>query len=470
MDLTYSSFAGTLDRTISEHSLVSNGQTVVVAVSGGVDSIVLLHYLASRADLRLSLVVAHLNHSLRGEESDRDEQFVADLALQYGLRCERRREDIASQGGSLEEAGREARYRFFAEVARNVGADSVAVGHHLDDQAETVLLRLLRGSGTTGLRGMTHRSADGMYIRPLLDVTRAEIEAYAASRNLPFHTDSSNSDVSFLRNRIRLQLLPTLTEYNPAIAVRLAETASIMAADESVLSAVVGKRWQELCECRDDRVVMNAGVARTDEPGMRLRLYRLSLKMLNGNLRRISYRHLQSIDYLLVGGPPNGSLDLPDGIHVIRSYDTMTFTHKTAVARDMPAELIVRHVGVYQLPAGGAVSISACESTAPAEESGRLEMVVNLGEFPFPWTIRTFAPGDRIVPRGMNGHKKVKDLFIDEKVPRTQRTEIPLFLSGGKLFWVGGLRKGGAAASLSSDVGAVRVELLEFTNDAAMLA
>lgn len=469
-----SPITGKIDRTIRDHLLITMGNTVLVAVSGGVDSVVLLHYLASRSDLRLSLVVVHLNHALRGTESDDDEQSVAVLANGYGVRFESRREDVATfakvSGLSLEEAGREVRYRFFREVAQSVGADSVAVAHHRDDQAETVLLRLLRGSGPTGLRGMPYRSSDVLIIRPLLDVTRSEIEGYAAFHNLSFRTDSSNSDPSFLRNRIRLHLLPALAEYNPAISARLAETASIMAADETVLSTVVDRRWEEVCTHIADRVVMKASAVRSDHPGLRLRLYRRSLEQLNGNLRQISYRHLQAIDRLLIDGPPNGALNLPDAIIVVRSYDELTFTHRSAVLIDAPQEIIVTCTGMYPLHSGYSVSITSCKELSLPEESGRFNMLVNLDEFPFPWTIRGFLPGDRIAPRGMTGRKKVKDLFIDEKIPRPQRSLIPLFLSGEKLFWVGGLRKGRTAPPDSPDAGRVIVQLLEFPHDAAMLA
>jgi tRNA(Ile)-lysidine synthase len=317
---------------------------------------------------------------------------------------------------------------------------------------------------------MFHRSADGMYIRPLLDVTRVEIEGYAASRNLCYCTDSSNSDTSFLRNRIRLQLLPLLSGYNPAIALRLAETASIMAADEALLSGVVLNRWHQVGEKSEDRITLNAESLRMDLTGMRYRLYRRSIEMLNGNLRRISYRHLQGVDRLLLEGPPNGSLNLPDGLVVIRSYGKMVFTHKTGDVEDTGFEITILSEGDHYLPSGGKIVVSSCEDEISSTERSRMEMIVNLEEFPFPWTIRTFKPGDRIVPRGMKGHKKVKDIFIDGKVPRADRREIPLFFSGDNLFWVPDLTRGGKACQNAPYLRKVRVQLLEFMQDAAMLA
>jgi tRNA(Ile)-lysidine synthase len=464
-----------IDRTVQAHALIAQGQTVVVAVSGGVDSVVLLDYLVSRrGDLGLSLIVAHLNHCLRREESDGDEEFVRLLAQKYGVPFECRREDVsayaARTGLSLEEAGREARYTFFEEIVRITGADKVAIAHHLDDQAETVLLRLIRGSGTTGLAGMSHCSANGRYIRPLLDVERSEIEGFAASRKLGFRTDSSNSDSSFLRNRVRLELLPLLTEYNPAIARRLAETAAIMAADEATLSTAVAKRWQEVGRSSEHETVLDGDAVSKDSQGERLRLYRHALELLTGNLRRISYRHLQGIDRLLLEGPPNGSLNLPGGLVVARCYRVLTFSTLPPPVSDVPGEIRIAAEGVYDLPSGGRVAVERCDGRIAASEGGRLELIVNLAELPFPWLVRSFLPGDRLEPRGMKGHKKVKDIFIDAKVPRSVRQKTPLFFSGARLFWVAGLRKGECGSHLLLDGPTVRVRLLEFGQDAAMLA
>lgn len=461
-------------RAISQRSLVRVSDTIVVAVSGGADSVALLDYLASRQDLSLHLVVAHLNHSLRGEESDGDEEFVRYLAAGYGVRCECRRTDIASlareRGESLEEAGREARYRFFAEVAGEVGAIATAIAHHMDDQAETVLLRLIRGSGPAGLRGMSHRSADGRYIRPLLEVSRAEIEEYVAARKLRYRTDSSNSDSSFMRNRIRNELIPYLRDYNPAIVRRLADTASIMAADEALLSKTVKRRWEEVGRVAQDHLVLDGAAVSQDSAGMRLRLYRHAIELLKGSLRRISFTHLRDIDRLLAEGPPNGTLDLPDGITVARSYGELTFSQHRNLTVDVIEEMVIASFGTYELSTGLRISVEPCSGPVPVSERGESELVVDLSELPFPWVVRGYLHGDRISPRGMTGHKKIKDLFIDEKIPQRSRSEIPLFFSGGTLFWVAGVRRGGnAVAGVREMADMARVELLEFTSDTGIL-
>lgn len=461
-----------IDKTVSSRKLAIPGDRIVVAVSGGVDSVVLLHYLASRADLGLNLTVAHLNHGLRGAESDGDELFVKALSESYGLGFESRHDDVKyhsrEKGISLEEAGRECRYSFLSGIAKQADADSVAIAHHQDDQAETVLLRLIRGSGPTGLSAMSHRSADGMYVRPLLDITREETEFYANHYSLSYRTDSSNSDLSFLRNRVRLELLPLLSTYNPAIPRRLAETASIIAADEAIISEMVQKRWQEVGKSLCGVVSVDAGSLRTDLPGLRFRIYRRSIELLKGDLRCISLRHLQSIDTLLLSGPSNGSLDLPSGLKVRRTYNTISFEIKGDPESKTSFEISIAGEGLYPLNSEKVVSVDFCHESEA--ESCRNEMIVDLARFPFPWSVRQFIPGDRMVPAGMKGHKKIKDLFIDEKIPRDQRSQIPLFFSGDTLFWVGGLRRAGYDTSSLSNKGMAKVRILEKIPDTAILA
>ncbi|HEU0265427.1 MAG TPA: tRNA lysidine(34) synthetase TilS, partial [Geobacterales bacterium] len=197
---------------VRQHRLFQPNETVVVAVSGGVDSVFLLHLLQQLQGIPLRLIVAHLNHQLRGKESDGDAVFVADLARNQGLPFELAVEDVAQiarlEKLSLEDAGRRVRYAFLNEVADRFGARVIALGHHADDQAETFLMRLLRGAGSSGLGGMMISSRDGRYVRPLLSVTREQIVTAARKAGLLWREDASNADVTYLRNRLRHELLP----------------------------------------------------------------------------------------------------------------------------------------------------------------------------------------------------------------------------------------------------------------------
>ncbi len=434
----------TVMKTIREHELFSCGDTVVVAVSGGADSVALLDILAGLGELRLRLVIAHVNHLLRGAESDGDEAFVKDLAGHYGLPVESRAVDVRELSRrrrlSLEEAGRIARYAVFAEVAGAYRAKCTAIAHHADDQAETVLMRLVRGSGASGLCAMAPKSADGSRVRPLLQVGRREIEAYLAARGLVFRSDSSNSNVNFLRNRIRHELIPCLASYNPAISARLADTAAAIRADEALLEHVTDEAMSRLASVAAGRVTFPVVELATEPRGMRMRLLRRALLMVRGDLARIGFRHLQAIDELLIPGRPQRRLSLPGDLAVMRSYDTLVVEATDGGSPAAPFEIFLEGPGTYPLPGGTTLTIE--EAAQPPDWSA---VSADTGWFdaenaPFPWLLRTFRPGDRIVPFGMTGSKKVKELFIDARIPLCERRRIPLVFSGGRLIWVCGVR------------------------------
>ena len=230
--------------------LFKSGDTLIIGLSGGADSTALLDLLATLPAFPLRLVAAHLNHCLRGAESDADEQFCRDLAAHYTIPFESRCVDVkglaARESLNLEDAGRRARITFFDEISITWQAAAVVLAHHADDQAETVLMRLLRGSGTSGLVGMPWRNGRG-YIRPMLDITRAEIEAYLAERRLDWREDTSNLDTTFLRNRIRHELLPLLEAYNPAVRNALATTAGILSEEDMLLDALTRQVAKQVC-------------------------------------------------------------------------------------------------------------------------------------------------------------------------------------------------------------------------------
>lgn len=452
--------------SIEENRLFAPGDTVVVAVSGGADSVALLDILASLRELRLTLVVAHLNHLLRGAESDGDEEFVRSLAVRHGVPVVVKRVDVAElarrERRSLEEAGRVARYGFLAETARLHGAHAVALAHHADDQAETVLLRLLRGAGGSGLCAMAPQSA-GTWVRPLLTVTRSEIEAYLAARKLPFRTDSSNATNDFLRNRVRHELIPYLAGYNPAIAERLVATAEALAADEEILESAAAAAFARHAASGASGVTLAVPGVRAELRGIRLRLYRRAIAMTKGELLRIGFRHLREIDRLVFSAEPQLELTLPDGLRVARSYGELSFALMTDKEPFLPYEFVVEGPGSYHIPGGGMLVVEQAAPPADMKALPATTAYFDPGRVPFPWVVRTFTPGDRISPMGMTGHKKVKELFIDAKVPRAVRRRIPLLFCGETLLWVGGLRVSNAACLAAGAKAAVRAEILDFT-------
>ena len=418
-----------------------------MAVSGGADSVALLDFLATGSGLGLHLVVAHVNHGLRGAEADADERFVRGLAERYGVPVETTRTDVRALGRqrrlSLEEAGREARYAFLEAVAGQYGAVRIALAHHRDDQAETVLMRLIRGAGVDGLSGMRPRSGDGRYVRPLLYVTREAIVGYLRRKGLAWQEDASNLDQRFLRNRVRHELLPLLASYNPTIAERLAATAESLAADGELLERLTAERH---AVCRRDGTGEGLVVSflRREPDGIRLRLYRRAIAAVKGDLRRLAHRHLQAIDRIVLAARPNAELVLPDGVRVTRCYDALTVTVGKPEKDSFEYELLVEGPGSYRLPGGWALTVAMGTAPASWEEGPPDTAWFDPETAPFPWLVRTFRPGDRIRPFGMIGEKKVKDLLIDQKISPIERRSLPLIFAGGRLAWVCGIRRGAA--------------------------
>lgn len=445
-----------------EHSLFASGDTVIVAVSGGPDSVALLDILISLSDLRLNLVVAHLNHSLRGAESDEDERFVADLATSRSLPFVSEKVDVRAasvrEHFSLEDAGRRARYEFFDRVMERYGARSVALAHHADDQAETLLLRLLRGAGVTGLSAMSP-CRDGRFVRPLLTLSRSEIEGYLHARGLRFRIDSSNADTAFLRNRIRHELIPHLARFNPEISRRLSVTADLLAADAEVLETLASEALRRTVRERTDESVILGVAELLHEPrGVRYRLYRGAVSLIKGSLLGLSYKHVLQIDDLVRSRKPNLGIRVPGGVAVVRSYGLLTIGRGVEEA-EWEGDIIIEGPGCYALPDGGEMVVDV---GSPPKDLATLppdRACFDLDCAPFPWVVRGFRPGDRIRPLGMTGTRKVKDIFIDEKVPMERRRLVPLVFSNGDLVWVCGYRTGHSARVTEKTVRTVLAEV-----------
>ncbi|WP_129125715.1 tRNA lysidine(34) synthetase TilS [Geomonas oryzae] len=450
---------------VRNQNLFSTGETVVVAVSGGADSVALLDILTRLDTERLKLIVAHLNHCLRGAESNEDERFVADLAARYHIPFLSIRVDVASfaaaEGLSLEDAGRQARYAFFREVARRHGATSIALAHHMDDQAETVLIRLLRGSGGAGLSAMSAVGGN-MLKRPLLKVTRAELERYLRERDLSWRTDSTNADTAILRNSIRHELIPLLKKYNPKVTERLAATAEILASDEELLEQLTDATFKRLARSEDESVRLGIASLLGERRGLRLRLYRHVLRELRGDLMRIALTHLDAIDRLVVSSRPNASLNLPDELRVERSYDELRFTC-VAKPTEQNWEVTISGEGSYPLPNGMTLNVQRVPRPADLVTGSEKIAYVSAEAAPFPWLVRPFAAGDRFTPLGLNGSQKVKELFINKKLPPHERSRVPLVFSDGDVIWVAGVRLAEKGRVKPTAGAVLRLEILEIT-------
>lgn len=431
-----------LARTIRQQQLFKPHDRLVVALSGGADSCALLDLLTRLPGYDLFLVAAHLNHGLRGAESDGDERFCRELAAGYEIPFESCRIDVEAlaqtEGLNLEDAGRRARIGFLDRICQQYGAAAVVTAHHSDDQAETVLMRLMRGSGMAGLSGMRYNNQRG-YLRPLLDVTRAQIKQYLAEQGLAWREDASNRDTDFLRNRIRHELLPLLEQYNPAIRQRLTATAAILADEERLLESLAEAAFEELFHQDKNQLACSIAGLKAQPPALQRRILRLAYQQLAGNLDGLGREHIEAVLRLPDSPHPNARLALPQNISALRAYDQLLFRSARQDTPDAPAELVINAPGQYCLPGGGILIIETASAAVDFNNLPADSACFDLDRTPFPWLVRTFQPGDRMAPFGLGGSKKVKDIFIDRKIPLAERRLIPLIFSGEDLIWIAGV-------------------------------
>ena len=425
-----------VSRTIAEFGMLKGGERVGVGVSGGVDSIVLLELLEElRGELRLELFVLHLDHGIRGEESRRDLEFVRERAQEKGIPFFCREVDTPSYAKqeklSLEEAARQLRYSFFEEAIRELGLERVALGHTADDQLETVLMALLRGSGIKGLKGMPPKR--GPYIRPLIRIWRKEIKEYARKRGLRYVLDSSNLDPSFLRNRIRLQLLPLLEGFNPRIRERLLEMAEILREEDEALEDFARDRLGQLVRERGEGLRLDLEGLRDLPRGLASRVLSLAYILLSD--QDLPYRHRRALLDMVWGGVRR--MDLPGELLALKEGDTLYLGPEPKVRTIEEKVLLIPGVTVLE---GTGMAIEAEVLEGPPGPPSPELAYLDLDKLHLPLTVRSPREGDRFVPSGMKGKKKLQDFFVDLKVPRHRRPQIPVVLSGGEICWVAGMR------------------------------
>ncbi len=426
--------------------MVRRGQRVGVAVSGGADSVFLLHVLVRmRQELGVEVVVLHLNHGLRGAESDGDEEFVRALAGELGVQAVLRGAEIGRERGNLEEAGRAARRAFFAEARAELGLDVVATGHTRSDQAETVLFRMTRGTGETGLRGILPVTQEGL-IRPLLGVSRGEIRAWLAAERIPWREDSSNQETALARNLLRLEVMPRLERINPEVEAALSRLAAAAGRDEEYWRLAASGALEEVLDSvGDGEMVVRASGLSELGPALGQRVIRLVLERICGSLRRFTRGHVEDVWRLAVGQRGEGRLRLPQ-MDVWRSLDWVRFA----------VEVEERGGGAVGI-AGPGLTIGAgwrLEVTEVKQEERRSREVVDSRYnksidlldaecVPFPWILRGWRAGDRYQPVGHCKDRKLKDMFGSADVPCWDRPRWPMLECAGRLMWS---RKFGSAA------------------------
>ena len=436
--------------SVRRPALIPPGGRVLAAVSGGGDSVALLYLLAELAEQGAVTLagVAHFNHQLRSPVSDEDERFCKELAARFGLPCVVESAHVAemarSERISVEHAGHRARHAFFARAATRLNACRVALGHTIDDQAETYLLRLLRGAGAAGFSSIRPRA--GLVVRPLLAVSRAELRVYLASRQASFREDASNLDRRVPRNRIRHDLIPSLRAYSPRIVEVLAREAEIARADDEWLARSANELSASLVQSIKGGAEVDAAGLTALHPALGRRVARDALVRVSG--RAVGFDHIERFRRLAADAL--GRVDFP-GCRAERLGGVIRLTARAgrgavpqvapfAYRLEVPGEVSVPEAGVTisAEPAGelGGSLASPWSQPAGKPAAGRAVTVAASG----PLAVRNWQPGDRFRPLGLKGHrKKLQDLFVDRKVSRAERARIPLVLDAqDRIIWVVG--------------------------------
>jgi tRNA(Ile)-lysidine synthase len=434
-------------RFITENSLLTEGDKVVLAVSGGPDSLCLLYLLHSLAsELKISLVVAHLNHGLR-PEGPFEAEGVAEIAAALSLPFELLEVDIPgykkAYGLSEEVAGRQARYSFLFDVAVRYGATKIALGHHLDDQAETVLLNVLRGTGVDGLAGILpiRTQAGVQLIRPLLCLRRSEIDAYCYDHGLQPYTDSSNLETNYTRNKLRHQLIPYLEEhYNPRVKEALFGLADLAAADRAYLQKMARRSYFKLAKIGHKETIIRRADFSLLPGALQGRVLRLALQRYLGG-KQVGRKHIQEL-LAFIKCARTGQQQLPGGAAAYLAYDQLILGRK--IKRDQNGiEAIKLQVPGKVIVPGRVIIASRLidKNDLSAWPPSRFQAYLDYDTLPpGPLQVCSRLAGIRFHPQGAAGSKKLKDFLIDQKVPAHQRDRVPLVISGEKIIWVAGLR------------------------------
>ncbi len=437
----------------SVSELASPGDHILMAVSGGIDSMAMLYLLKGLSkEFGYELSVAHLNHLARGAESDEDAKFVANVAKELSLPCYVKRINVSREAShlktSFQESARIIRYQFLETVLSSIDGNKIAVGHNADDQAETVLMNLLRGAGLRGLAGIPPKR--GTVIRPLLNCTRSELKLFLDNLHLTYREDSSNKQKKYLRNKIRLDLIPVLKTFNAGISGNLAGLAEIVRDEDDWVSEQSRVLFSRVFSNVNGELNIKQSDFYNQPQAMKRRLIREAFLQLRGGLRAITAKHVQQVLDLFAHAKVGSWLKLPGNVKVSCGYESVSFSLcDNSVGNQVDSPNMKTRVIRLKIP--GITGIN---------EIG-LELHTRLVESPVPFTgledekcayldfektgeslrVRFFQHGDHFVPLGMKGRKKLKSYFIDRKIPREQRYLIPLLTNAeDDIIWIYGER------------------------------
>ncbi len=423
--------------------MIAPGELVLVAISGGADSTALLSALAElKTQLKCRLRAAHLDHGIRGAAAAADAEAAADLARRLRIPFSKHRGDAPVYAKthelSLEVAARELRYEWLETTAERYKANRIATGHTQDDQAETVLLNLLRGAGPRGLAGIP--PVRGRIIRPLLKVTHHEVEDYCRAKGLAFRLDRSNLDLAFTRNRVRHEIIPALHRLQPAVVSHLASLAEIMRDEDEAWTQLAEFNVARLAEARGRRLVLSLFDLYNMPKALQRRVLRAAVARVKGDMLDFDLERTEALLQLALSGRTGAVVELPGGLQAVRSYDEIIIRAASPVSHQPVAgELMLPVPGEIAIPEIG-WKITAHLTRTKRYPKNQYSALLDADKVSVPFTVRTRRRGDRFQPLGLAAPTKLQDFFVNAKVSQEERDRLPLVLSGGRIVWVVGHR------------------------------
>lgn len=455
--------------TIKKYGMLAPGDRILTGVSGGPDSVALLHVLKTLSrELDFDIVVAHLNHSLRGQDSIDDACFVRSLAEQLELPAIIENAEVskyvAEHGLSMQEGAREVRYCFFENSARQFGCNKLATGHNANDQAETVLANFLRGSGPAGMGGIPP-VRDGWVIRPLIETTRFVIERYCKEHGLQSRTDKSNLKNIYTRNRIRLELIPCLEkEYNNNLVETLLRTSEIFREEEYYLRTQTDKYWARVVKKHSaNEIILKTGAFLDLPEAIKKRVIRKGWEAITGSAHNLSYIHMFNIIDLVGNARTGSSINLPQGVMLTKSYEDFVLAKSFLNPVTENYLYTLQVPGSTLVPETGDILKASIETVKSGDKNnyGPDEAVIDAGLVTLPLFVRNRREGDWFRPAGFEGSKKLKKFLIDSKIPRTARELLPIVVSeDGQIIWVAGLRGDGRWLARTNTEKVIRLKLI----------
>lgn len=430
---------------IKEKNIVKSGDKILVGLSGGPDSVCMLNLLCSiREEEKIEVAAAHINHMLRGEEADKDEEYSKRLCESLGVRFFSKRIDInkyaLETGKSSELAGREARYDFFDEIINKINFNKIATAHNANDQAETILMRIMRGTGLEGLGGIPVER-EGKYIRPILFMKREEVEQYCKENNLNPHIDATNLERIYSRNKVRLDILPYMkNNFNPNIVETINRMALLLQDDNEFIEGEVNKAYKDNCFERENSIVISKNLFNIHS-AIVTRVIRKALFAINKSNYDMEMKNIEDIIELSNLGT-NKRVDLPKDIYAENVYGDIIIRKKEYIKNKLSNELTLNKKDILHNEVifdEYIINFDLVNNKDIKQENDELIKKFDYDKINNV-TIRYRKDGDRITPLGMKGSKKLKDIFIDMKIPKEKRDEIPLIQFNDEISWIVGIK------------------------------